>query len=642
MCGMLMGPNGTGLAPKHDGLMLAGEVGLMLLVLEAGLDVDFKMISKVGARAVGVAVSGSLVPLGIGAALALALKLGWKEALSVGVVLAPTSVGIALNVLSSAQVLKTETGQLIIAAAILDDVIALILLSALQALDNPTVIAILKPFVVSFAWLGCVGALGVFVVPRVIKAALPSIREEWRENAVLFLVFIAAVGVPPAVHYSGSSHLLGAFLAGLLFSSEHHAHHAWVRQVKRVMAWLLTVFFSCTIGFEIPPLKQLFQGEVVKFAAIFFMSIIGKVGTGVWASPRTAGNFFTVGFAMSAWGEFAFVVASAARAQGFMTENTFSACILAVLMSVLLGPLALRLAVSLKRGDDEDELESGANSATRSRQDSSALSALQKEGTPFPVYYMITIECIGTPGLQLRLCKELEDKDCTIQDVRVYHVTSKGGALAFSTKEFENAHNMVVEAVVSDKVLKLPLGQLGEDEAQWQTRHSEVMEAAREAVDEDGASVYVERWIPGMIEGQMLVDADWQTEDPNSAVSKFKRTLSIAPDSSSTGVVAASAAEEVGRIGQGKPTLQTHNPPSQKTVLAHADLELRRRYNMRDERDHGKQRAAHGFHFSHGSKTGGQTAAPSMRTFQKFVEHSDSTRLHHEGNDGFGSQRHNV
>jgi Kef-type K+ transport system membrane component KefB len=153
---------------------LYGEVGLMLLVLEAGLDVDLPMLRLIGLRGVGVAVTGSLAPLGIAAFLGIyVLGLDWRAALAVGCTLAPTSMGIALNVLKkgkvrahphpadpyppasamdrhppishpasfvplavarSPQVLNTPTGQLIIAAAVLDDVIALILLAELQVL----------------------------------------------------------------------------------------------------------------------------------------------------------------------------------------------------------------------------------------------------------------------------------------------------------------------------------------------------------------------------------------------------------------------------------------------------------------------------------------------------------------------------
>ena len=106
----------------------------MLLVLEAGLDVDLDMLKLIGLRGIAIAVSGSFGPLILGWLLStFGLGLDWKSALAVGCTLAPTSMGIALNVLKQAKLLNTPTGQLIIAAAVLDDVIALLLLSELQA-----------------------------------------------------------------------------------------------------------------------------------------------------------------------------------------------------------------------------------------------------------------------------------------------------------------------------------------------------------------------------------------------------------------------------------------------------------------------------------------------------------------------------
>ena len=96
------------------------------------------MLRLIGLRGVGVAVSGSIAPLAIASSLGiLVLGLDWKAALAVGCTLAPTSMGIALNVLKKGRVLNTPTGQLIIAAAVLDDVIALVLLAMLTALDDP-------------------------------------------------------------------------------------------------------------------------------------------------------------------------------------------------------------------------------------------------------------------------------------------------------------------------------------------------------------------------------------------------------------------------------------------------------------------------------------------------------------------------
>ena len=98
-----------------------------------------RQISKVGLRSLGVAVSGPLIPLLIGFAAASLQGNDWRPALVVGLILSPTSAGIVLNVLSKGKVLQTESGQLIIAAAILDDIIALVLLSELEVVPMCTV-----------------------------------------------------------------------------------------------------------------------------------------------------------------------------------------------------------------------------------------------------------------------------------------------------------------------------------------------------------------------------------------------------------------------------------------------------------------------------------------------------------------------
>ena len=91
------------------------------MVLEAGLEVDLSQLALVGKRGIVVAVAGSLCPLLLGFAVAKAFGLATKSALAVGASLAPTSMGISLKVLQDGKVLRTPTGQLIIAAAVIDD-----------------------------------------------------------------------------------------------------------------------------------------------------------------------------------------------------------------------------------------------------------------------------------------------------------------------------------------------------------------------------------------------------------------------------------------------------------------------------------------------------------------------------------------
>merc|ERR1712154_701448 len=72
------------------------------------------------------------------------------------------------------------------------------------------------------------------------------------ENVILLLLFLATFILIPVCFYAGSSHLLGAFLAGLMFCTDHTIHEAWSNQVKRIMQWMLRIFFACTIGFAVP------------------------------------------------------------------------------------------------------------------------------------------------------------------------------------------------------------------------------------------------------------------------------------------------------------------------------------------------------------------------------------------------------
>ena len=98
--GMVLGPELLDVVPFPDALQLVGEVGLLLLVLEAGLEVDLQMLKQIGAKGLIVAAVGSLLPLGMGTGIAIGIgKLEVMEALAVGASLSPTSMAIALNIL---------------------------------------------------------------------------------------------------------------------------------------------------------------------------------------------------------------------------------------------------------------------------------------------------------------------------------------------------------------------------------------------------------------------------------------------------------------------------------------------------------------------------------------------------------------
>ena len=295
--GILLGPEALNILDSsgNEFLIVIGEIGLIMLVVEAGLDVDIGMIKLIGPRGLMVAIFGSFVPLLIGFAISMLLNEPIQSSIAIGACFAPTSMGIALNVLKKAKILNTPTGQLIIAAAILDDVIALMLLSELKAISDPTVFNVILPIVVSPLLILFIGYLSIRYIPRCIKYIMNKIPQAYHENSILMLLFLSAFILIPACQYAGSSHLLGAFLAGLMFCTDHTVHHAWNNQIKRILNWMLKIFFACSIGFAIP-VGEFANATVIGKAALYCISAIGKIATGMFAKPRKQKDFLTVAF----------------------------------------------------------------------------------------------------------------------------------------------------------------------------------------------------------------------------------------------------------------------------------------------------------------------------------------------------------
>ena len=90
-------------------------------------------------------------------------------------------------------------------------------------------------------------------------------------------VLCLAISLVPLCHALGSSHLLGAFLAGFCFCTDEHVHKAWAKQVKRVLHWLLKIFFAASIGFEVP-VRDFGDAAVIGHACILFFAVLGKPG----------------------------------------------------------------------------------------------------------------------------------------------------------------------------------------------------------------------------------------------------------------------------------------------------------------------------------------------------------------------------
>mmetsp|Transcript_5925 Transcript_5925/g.10299 ORF Transcript_5925/g.10299 Transcript_5925/m.10299 type:complete len:672 (+) Transcript_5925:419-2434(+) len=496
--GIILGPYLLDYVPMVGGWKLIGEIGLMLLVIEAGLDVDLEMLRVIGFRGAAIAVIGSIIPLSIGFLLAyFVLNQDVKASFAVGAALAPTSMGIALNVLRAGRLLNTPVGQLVISAAVLDDIIALVLLSELQALEDPTAWAFVKPVIVAVLLLVAFGCFAIYVVPVAMhKVIFPRVPDKKHENLTLGLIFALALGLAPLANAAGSSYLLGCFIAGVCFCTETIVHHVWVAQVKRVLCWLLRIFFACTIGFEIP-VKKFGNPTVIAHGFLLLIAITGKLATGLLVRPFIKFDALVVSFAMAAWGEFAFIVILYAKDNGIVGEDLVASVILAILISIIASPALLRCVINYFTTQVKAEVVLAMEDTGEGA-----------HGEP-PLYYFIQSRSAGGWGQQQKLLRAIMDSDLHIIDMRSFHPHHNNLDV-----------KVVYEMYLKDNKMTLPVADYREPnpsqaaaiDSKLEHLHSKVLHA----LNDPNAIARVGRWYAGIHPDQEKPNFDFTEESFHS------------------------------------------------------------------------------------------------------------------------------
>lgn len=175
-----------------------------------------------------------------------------------------------------------------------DDMIALIVLSQLESLAGTIDAAgIIIPIVSAVAYLLIGGYVALFIIPGVMeKYVLSKTKEEYRGKIELAVMFCFLLILMPATHYCKASYLMGAFVAGLGFCTSHELHVTFVAQFKRILQWLMKVFFAASIGFQVP-VKDFGDGTVVWQGLVFTLALLGKLAVGFLVPNFTQSARFT-------------------------------------------------------------------------------------------------------------------------------------------------------------------------------------------------------------------------------------------------------------------------------------------------------------------------------------------------------------
>jgi len=351
---------------------IVGYVGLMVMVFDGGAHVDIKQVKKVGCRCVALALAGCLVPV-VSVWTPLVYVWGYDslEAFAVGLALASTAIGFALQLLNENSLLMTPLGQLVTTAAMIDDVCSMILLGMLEPLsvmkrgdgDGIPVNDLFKPLYMSAAvFLVCFGArqVSIWLSSKVLargtteqdgQASVVPIKHAESKPVMIYCLFMMIAGV--ALLYGsntiGSTYLLGAFMAGMIGTSWSDFQNAWDELCEPLLPWLSRSFFACSVGFTVPT-KAMGNGDTGIIAFMVVMAILSKfLTTGALAarpsSPDYLPSFLQVGSAMVGRGELGFVQIQSAVSKGIVQQQMYGATVWALLLASALGPIMFRCSL---------------------------------------------------------------------------------------------------------------------------------------------------------------------------------------------------------------------------------------------------------------------------------------------------------
>ncbi|MCA9835927.1 MAG: cation:proton antiporter [Trueperaceae bacterium] len=324
---------------------LLAELGVLFLMFLAGLETDLVAMRKVGIPATSSAVGGVVLPFFGGWLLGTLAGFPQNEAIFVGTILTATSVSISAQTLMELGKLRTKEGTTILGAAVIDDVIGILMLSVVVAVfsnggEAPSPIWLVAVKMLVFFAIG----LGLAPLMRRILAFFADLPVS--EPLLAGAIVIALIYGWSAEYLGGVAAITGSYLAGIILSQSVVKHELEEKTQVLVYSLLVPVFFV-DIGLR-ANLREAFSGPYVWLGiGIVLVAIVGKIigsGTGALITRFSFKESLRVGTGMISRGEVGLIVAGIGIERGVISPEIFSLMVLMVVVTTLVTPMLLRLS----------------------------------------------------------------------------------------------------------------------------------------------------------------------------------------------------------------------------------------------------------------------------------------------------------
>ena len=364
LAGLIIGPSILGFVQQSDFLSQMAEIGVILLMFSAGLGTNLRDMAKTGFTAFLVASMGVFVPLLCGTLLYMAFygfdSIGSAEfykALFIGTILTATSVSITVKALAEMGKLKTRLGTLIVSAAIIDDVIGIIVLTMVVGMStgkggSGQIIAVSVRSALFFVFSGAVG----FVIYKIFKRL--DARYKHTQRIPILGLALCMFMAYAAERYFGVADITGAFVAGIILCNIKDADY--IERKMNINSYMLfgPVFFA---GIGLKTDVSHISPDIILFSVCFvIVGLIAKIiGCGITArlSRYSFGDSLKVGVGMMTRGEVALIVAQKGLSAKIIKPVFFTPVILLIIVSSILTPIALKMLY----GRDKNPADSTAS-----------------------------------------------------------------------------------------------------------------------------------------------------------------------------------------------------------------------------------------------------------------------------------------
>lgn len=340
LVGILIGPAIFGWIENTEVIATFSEIGVILLMFLAGLETDLEDLNKNKKGAVYVAIGGIVLPLGLGYLTSLAFDLTQGQAIFIGLTLAATSVSISVQTLQELGWLKSREGSTLLGAAVLDDILVVILLAIAMSFllgDDVSIPMLIGGKVVFFLLLFVVAK---WILPYFLRLFNKfNVTEPLLSAGLITCFTFAYVGE----HYFGIATIIGAFFAGIAIGKTEFKEKI-EHKVLPIANGLFVPFFFVSIGLSVSFVGLSDSlGFVIVFSIIAVLSKLIGSGLGAKFAGFSTRSSLGIGAGMISRGEVALILAAMGLESGLLPKTDYTPMIIVIILTTIVTPPLLKL-----------------------------------------------------------------------------------------------------------------------------------------------------------------------------------------------------------------------------------------------------------------------------------------------------------